>query len=192
MVKVYVGVALLLLVAGCGDSDRVVQSFVFEGHSMTPTLEHGDPIVAFDYKGAAPARGDVVAFAAPTSPERVFFKRVIGLPGDTVEINAATDDVLINGAVLEESYVSSTTGCLSECWWQVPPAPNGVSIRFSDYEPRRHFEEEREERDACMSRGCYFVMGDNRQNSSDSRAGWLVPAENIMGVIEVGSATIQT
>ncbi|MGH9197771.1 MAG: S26 family signal peptidase [Acidimicrobiia bacterium] len=63
-----------------GDDDSTVQPtdgpmehYVFEGGSMSPTLEDGDPIEVFDYAEAAPARGDVIAFAAPTSPYRVFF-----------------------------------------------------------------------------------------------------------------------
>jgi signal peptidase I len=111
----------------------------------------------------APERGDVIVFEAPTSPGRDFIKRIIGLPGDTVEIT--TDGkVIVNGTVLDEPYAAGTTACSgSECKWAIPLAGT------------------QESQTMCKSDACYFVMGDNRQNSSDSRQGWLVPEENIIG-----------
>jgi len=164
------------------------QNFKVEGHSMDPSLSDGEYLIVnkltyaqvdlsflnflpfFDagddslhYLWGAPDRGDVIVFRAPTSPDRDFIKRIIGLPGDTVEINEASSEVKVNGAALKESYILGTTGCTQTCTWTVPKAGTAES------------------RQTCGSNDCYFVLGDNRQNSSDSRQGWLVPKENIVG-----------
>ncbi len=164
------------------------QNFKVEGHSMDPSLSDGEYLIVnkltyaqidlsflnflpfFDagddslhYLWGAPDRGDVIVFRAPTSPDRDFIKRIIGLPGDTVEINEAGGEVKVNGAALKETYILGTTGCTQTCTWTVPKAHTAES------------------RQTCGSDDCYFVLGDNRQNSSDSRQGWLVPKENIVG-----------
>ena len=164
------------------------QNFKVEGHSMDPSLSDGEYLIVnkltyaqidlgflnflpfFDagddplhYLWGAPDRGDVIVFRAPTSPDRDFIKRIIGLPGDTVEINESSGEVKVNGAALKEGYILGTTGCTQTCTWTVPKAGTAES------------------RQTCGSHDCYFVLGDNRQNSSDSRQGWLVPKENIVG-----------
>jgi signal peptidase I len=165
------------------------QNFKVEGHSMDPSLADGEYLIVnkltyaqvdlsmfnflpfFDagddpvhYLWGAPDRGDVIVFRAPTSPDRDFIKRIIGLPGDTVEINEDTGQVRVNGAPLSESsYILGTTGCSQTCTWTIPESNTPDSQQM------------------CGSSDCYFVLGDNRQNSSDSRQGWLVPKENIVG-----------
>ena len=164
------------------------QNFKVEGHSMDPSLADGEYLIVnkltyaqvdlgfldflpfFDagddpvhYLWGSPDRGDVIVFRAPTSPERDFIKRIIGLPGDTVAIDQTTGQVSVNGSPLTETYILGTTSCSQACEWTVPEANT----------------EESQER--CGSDDCYFVLGDNRQNSSDSRQGWLVPKENIVG-----------
>ena len=164
------------------------QNFKVEGHSMDPSLSDGEYLIVnkltyaqidlsflnflpfFDvgdhplhYLWGAPDRGDVIVFRAPTSPDRDFIKRIIGLPGDTVEITEANGEVKVNGSALKEPYILGTTGCTQTCTWKVPAADT------------------QESRQMCGSDDCYFVLGDNRQNSSDSRQGWLVPKENIVG-----------
>lgn len=164
------------------------QNFKVEGHSMDPSLADGEFLIVnkltyaqidlsmfdflpfFDagdnpmhYLWGAPDRGDVIVFRAPTSPDRDFIKRIIGLPGDTVQIDAESGAVKVNGAQLTEDYILGTTNCQQSCEWTVPRA-NTVQSRQT-----------------CGSAACYFVLGDNRQNSSDSRQGWLVPKENIVG-----------
>jgi signal peptidase I len=164
------------------------QNFKVEGHSMDPSLADGEYLIVnkltyaqidlgflnflpfFDagddpvhYLWGSPDRGDVIVFRAPTSPDRDFIKRIIGLPGDTVEINDKSGEVTVNGAPLHESYILGTTSCTQSCKFEVPPAGSDASFRN------------------CGSHDCYFVLGDNRQNSSDSRQGWLVPKENIVG-----------
>jgi len=165
------------------------QNFRVEGASMQPSLEDGEYLIVNKLSYAEldlgaldwlpffesgdnpvrnlwddPDRGDVIVFRAPTSPDRDFIKRVIGLPGDTVEISGSTQEVFVNGQKIDEPYIQGTTSCgAGECTFVVPEAGS----------PEAQAE--------CASEECYFVMGDNRQNSSDSRQGWLVPKENIIG-----------
>ena len=164
------------------------QNFKVEGHSMDPSLADGQYLIVnkltyaqvdlgvfdflpfFDagddpvhYLWGAPDRGDVIVFRAPLSPERDFIKRIVGLPGDTVEITEGSGEVKVNGQPLTEAYIQGTTGCSQTCTWTVPQAGTAESAQ------------------QCGSDHCYFVLGDNRQNSSDSRQGWLVPKENIVG-----------
>lgn len=168
------------------------QNFRVEGASMEPSLQNGEYLIVnkltyaqldtgfldflpfFDSGNDArhelwnkPNRGDVVVFRAPTNPNRDFIKRIIGLPGDTVIIDSETGGVQVNGKALSEPYIQGRTQCTQSntrvCTFNVPPAGSGASF------------------DECGSEECYFVMGDNRQNSSDSRGGWLVPRENIIG-----------
>jgi len=114
-----------------------------------PFYESGDNPV--HHLWDSPGRGDVIVFRAPTNLSRDFIKRIIGVPGDTVEIDRDTNTVRLNGEVISESYIQGETTCSNICGpWIVPE-------------------------------GAYFVMGDNRQNSSDSRQGWFVPEENIVG-----------
>lgn len=164
------------------------QNFRVEGASMQPSLENGEYLIVnklayaqldtslFDWLPfyesgdqpvqhiwGEPSRGDIIVFRAPTSINRDFIKRVIGLPGDTVEINESAGEVLVNGSALTEPYIQGSTACNGQCKREIPQANTPESEA------------------ACGSSACYFVMGDNRQNSSDSRQGWLVPEENIIG-----------
>lgn len=164
------------------------QNFRVEGASMYPSLENGEYLIVnklsyakldtsvfnflpfYDAGGSPlkhiwgePHRGDVIVFRAPTSPNRDFIKRIIGLPGDNIEITD-TGEVILNGEVLKEPYITGITSCNSVCEPFTIPAAGS---------PESHAK--------CGSDACYFVMGDNRQNSSDSRQDWLVPEENIIG-----------
>jgi signal peptidase I len=164
------------------------QNFRVEGASMNPSLQNGEYLIVnklsyaeidlsmfnflpfFDagdepvhHLWGGPSRGDVIVFSAPTSPNRDFIKRVIGEPGDTIHIDESNGQVTVNGNILAEPYILGTTRCGTGCDIQVPQS--GTIDAHNQ----------------CGSDNCYFVMGDNRQNSSDSRQGWLVPEENIVG-----------
>jgi signal peptidase I len=153
-----------------------MQNFRVDGASMEPSLDNGEYLIVnklaytqldlglFDWLPFfdagdnpvhhlwdTPSRGDVIVFRAPTNTNRDFIKRVIGVPGDVVEIERNSGRVLINTEAIDEPYIAGDTTCQQSCGpWRVPE-------------------------------GAYFVMGDNRQNSSDSRQGWFVPEENIIG-----------
>ncbi len=169
------------------------QNFRVEGASMMPSLDSGEYLIVnklayaeidlgiFDWLPfydsgddpmhhlwGSPSRGDVIVFQSPRDAERGverdFVKRIIGVPGDTIEISAEGNRVAVNGQPITEPYTLGSTRCGSNCGpWEIPPANTEESIA------------------ACGSSACYFVMGDNRQNSSDSRQGWLVPEKNIIG-----------
>ncbi|MFN8094040.1 MAG: signal peptidase I [Vicinamibacteria bacterium] len=129
----------------------VAQAFRVQGTSMEPLLEDGERIVVnkFVYRFRAIDRGDVVVFWYPRDPSVSFIKRVVGLPGDTVEIRGGR--LIVNGAAVDERYL--------------PPA-----FRDSDSLPPTE-----------VRRGYYFVLGDHRRSSNDSRSWGEVPERYIYG-----------
>ena len=155
---------------GDGASTRVGE-FEMQGVSMEPTLQDGDKVEALALEENKPRRGDVIVFRPATHPDRDFIKRVIGLPDDTIAISESTGEVTLNGKTLEEPYASGPTECIVRCTWTLPSAGSD------------------EARERCGSDACYFVMGDNREDpgdSADSRKGFLVTAESIIGRVEEG------
>lgn len=127
----------------------VVQAFWIPSGSMIPTLMPGDRVMVakFWYRFAEPKRGQIVVFRYPLDPTRDFVKRLIALPGETVEIKNGV--VYINGEVLEEPYVKNRD--------------------FLSMEK------------TTVPRGQYFMMGDNRPNSQDSRFWGFVPRNYLLG-----------
>ncbi len=128
----------------------VIQNFRIEGYSMEPNLHQGQYLIVNKavYRWLRdPQRGDIVVFEYPRAPDRDFIKRVIGLPGETIEVRDGS--VYINGVPLDEPYLSK-------------PTHGNVAQR-------------------TLGPGEYFVLGDNRDNSSDSRSWGPLPNENIIG-----------
>lgn len=84
----------------------VARSFLVQGSSMEPTLHHGERLLVnrFVYRFSEPERGDIVVFRYPKDPRQMFIKRVIGIPGDVVEITGGV--VYINGIGLTEPYIA--------------------------------------------------------------------------------------
>lgn len=143
----------------------VVRIFMFsaimvDGISMMPTLEDGDKMIAnkISYVIGEPKRFDIIVFNA--NPEEKYIKRVIGLPGDTVEYR---DDVLyINGEPQEEPYLE-----------QLKATTEGTLTG--------DFTLEEMTGEQTIPEGHLFVMGDNRRNSTDSRHIGLIPYEEVIG-----------
>ena len=132
-----------------------VQNFNIEGHSMEPSL-HDQELILVDkwtYLFHPPSRGDVIVFIAPPQPSQDYIKRVIGIPGDVITIQNTT--VIVDGVVLKETYVD----------------PKNQGAPFED---RPIFK-------MVVPPNDYFVLGDNRANSSDSRVWGFVPKQNIIG-----------
>ena len=131
----------------------VVQPVKVEGTSMLPRLHDGERIFVnkLIYYGLPEIeRGDIVVFWFPNDPTKSYIKRVIGLPGETVQMRAGR--IFINGRELKEPYLDTA-----------------LNVATDDRPPtyvRPHY---------------FFVMGDNRDNSSDSRSWGLVPAKYIYG-----------
>jgi len=131
------------------------------GQSMVPNFQNGEYLLTdkISYRFGDPKRGDVIVFHAPDSancPEGTgcdFIKRVIALPGETVEVK--DNAIYVNGTKLEEDYI-----------------PDTFIIQAGAYTQGRV---------VMLNEGEYFVSGDNRPYSSDSRAWGPLPKENIVG-----------
>lgn len=149
-----------------------LQTVRVDGTSMVGTLQDQDLLLASKisyYFGANPSRGDIVVLEPPNDPSRDFIKRVIGLPGDMLEIdgNHQPTEVLIKPGgqgpwqVLHEPYVAQPWTTLDFCC-----RPDGTASASPQA--------------ITIPQGEYFVMGDNRNFSSDSRSFGLVPRKNIL------------
>jgi signal peptidase I len=92
----------LSLAVGCG-RDKVIGERLVDSSSMQPTISDGEIVRIVDYGSRAPRRGDIVLCRFPANPERESIDRIIGEPGDMVEVRDG--EVLIDGKVLEEPYV---------------------------------------------------------------------------------------
>lgn len=132
----------------------VVSPFVVDGESMHPTFENLDYLIIDElvYTFKSPARGDVIVFRYPGNPSIFYIKRVIGLPGETVSITKGS--------------VSIATA-------------DGTSFELP--EPYIVYEDATYTKKVTLGPDEYFVMGDNRPNSSDSRVWGVLPAKNIVG-----------
>jgi signal peptidase I len=119
-----------------------------DGASMEPTLVSGEYVVVdrLSYRLGNPQRGDIIIFHYPLDPKEEYIKRIIGLPGDEVEVKH--NAVYVNGQLLDESYLKVSNDDTGT--WTVP-----------------------EDR--------LFVLGDNRNNSSDSRDWGTVPMSYVVG-----------
>jgi signal peptidase I len=152
----------------------LVQAFVLKPYripspSMERTLMVGDRVLVnrlvFHFRSVR--RGDVVVFKWPRDRSITFVKRVIGLPGDTVSLAAGR--VYINGAAQNEPYLPTQGG------QPVPTVPGPLvegSTMSSAWALRSPYK---------VPTGQYFVMGDNRTRSDDSRDWGTVPAGNVIG-----------
>jgi signal peptidase I len=152
----------------------VVQAFKIPTGSMENNLLIGDHLLVnkFVFGPTAssverallpvrdPRRGDVVVFKYPDEPERDFIKRVIGLPGETLELR--NKKVYINGQPLDEPYVHF-----------LEPSSDAQEVTSSDVRERYP--------PVVVPAGHYFVMGDNRDNSQDSRYWGFLPRHYIKG-----------
>lgn len=132
----------------------VAQPFVVDGESMHPTFENGDYLIVDEltYHFEKPQRGDVIVFRYPGNPSIFYIKRIIGLPGETVHI--------VNGTVT----ITKTDG-------------NQITLN----EPYAVDDDATYNGTTNLGPDQYFVMGDNRPESSDSRVWGPLPAQNIIG-----------
>jgi signal peptidase I len=129
-----------------------VQNYRVDGPSMMPTLQNRELILVdkAEYYVHPPQRGDIIVFQYPRDPSQDFVKRVIGIPGDTVELDS-NGYVLVNGIRLTEPYIEEAySGLPTSRTWKL-----GLDQ--------------------------YFVLGDHRDDSSDSRYWGPVPRSDIIG-----------
>jgi signal peptidase I len=157
----YLETAVIALVAAVLLRVFVVSAYRVNSSSMADSLLEGDYIfvnkLAYKY-GTKPAIGDIIVFKYPNNPEKDYIKRIVALPGQTVQI---ADKVLyVNGQLAP-----------------IPPHSKHIDSRIipGDLSYRDNFGE------YIIPAGQYFVLGDNRDDSRDSRFWGTVPEENILG-----------
>ena len=138
----------------------LVGNYMIPSGSMLETLQEGDRILVnkLSYVLSEPKHGDVVVFAYPLMPSTTYIKRVIGTPGDTIQI--VDRQVIRNGVALEEPYVARH--------------------RFRDYMGRADNVAE-----FTVPEGMYLMMGDNRDNSDDGRFWGYVAEKDIKGKAKI-------
>lgn len=138
----------------------LVQPFLVSGASMVPNFQNGDYIMVDEltYRVREPQRGEVVVFRAPTDPSTFFIKRIIGLPGERVVL--ADNKVTIYNDAHKDGFI------LDESY-----LPKTISTQGST--------------DTTLKDKEYFVMGDNRPYSYDSRSWGVLPREDVVGMARI-------
>ena len=134
-----------------------VKSVAVDGTSMLPTLQHGDRLVITAFC-TEPQQGDIIVSTQPNVFGNSIIKRIIATENQTVDINFNTGDVFVDGELLDEPYINN-------------PTTNSEGIEFPLTVPENHI----------------FVMGDNRQGSTDSRSEMVgfIREEYIFGVAKL-------
>jgi len=138
------------------------QPFIVKGQSMEPNFEDSNYLIVdeLSYRFRDPQRGEVVVFRYPRNVSQRFIKRIIGLPGEKIEIEASV--VMVDGKILDESeYFPSGVQTLGN-----------IQISLDENE--------------------YFVLGDNRISSFDSRQWGTLPRKNIIGRVLIRAWPITT
>ncbi len=132
----------------------IAQPYLVDGSSMDPTFKNGEYLIVdeISYRFEEPKRGDVIIFRYPLDPRQFFIKRIIGLPGETIQLSP-------NGTTVVNAE-----------------HPEGIKIE----EPYVVFNKT-DTLNFTLKDGQYFAMGDNRTASADSRLWGPVPRKNIVG-----------
>jgi signal peptidase I len=157
----------------------VAQAYNIPSGSMKPTLLVGDFILVnkLVYRFSEPKRGDIVVFKYPIDPNIDFIKRIVALPGEEVEVR--NNQVFINGKPLPLIEVGrgEENGVRKVIYEEV--LPEGIKHKVQFYEDFPF--SKRDFGPVVVPPNHYFVMGDNRDNSEDSRYWGFLPRENIVG-----------
>jgi len=168
-----------------------VEAFKIPSGSMERTLLPGDfllvdklaygvevPFTDWRLRGwRTPQRGDVIVFQYPLDPTDNYVKRLVGMPGDTLAMREGT--LVRNGVPLAERYVRHEDPGMDpvdmQFGWQRPYLVRTAEARFADHPSRNNWGP------LVVPARQYFVLGDNRDNSNDSRYWGFVPMENVKG-----------
>jgi signal peptidase I len=132
----------------------IVRPFIVSGNSMDPNIKNGQYLIVdeISYRLHEPTRGDVIVFRAPPEPTKFYIKRIIGIPGDTVSIK---------GSVVTITNTAHPNGLVLNEGFITHKSSDTIQV--------------------TVPTGSYFVMGDNRSGSYDSRAWGMLPEANIRG-----------
>lgn len=143
----------IVLIVGLLFRAFVLQPYIVDGNSMEQNFHNNQYLLVdqITYRFRAPKLGEAIVFHPPVNPDTNYIKRIIALPGETVTI--ANNTVSVNGQILAENYIY--------------PGSKTTIIQPSLSE--------------TLGPDEYFVMGDNREHSSDSREWGAVPKKNIVG-----------
>lgn len=169
IVPIAIGLLLALLI-----KQFVFQFVRVDGPSMQPNLQNNERVVCL--KQAKIHRGSVIVFDAngvdpQVSVKTDYVKRVIGLPGDTVE--AKNGNLYVNGKKVDQSYISKSERSSGTGTWTL----HSISQENSWVSHNGAYK---------VPKGEYFVLGDHRSVSNDSRYWGFVPKNKIVGVVKVG------
>ena len=158
--KVLIGIMIVTAVLFSAKPALGIKTYTITGLNMLPSLESGELVVIDErvYKDEPISRGDVVAFMDPRGSGRVFIERVVGLPGEIIEIRNGI--VFIDEKQLTEDYVDSRR------------KERDISQKFPQMK---------------VPQNMFFLLGDNRDNSVDSRLFGAVRMENIIGKMILSS-----
>lgn len=150
-----VGETLLLTLVMFAIIRLAIQNYQVDGTSMLPTLQNQQYVIVdkLTYLFSSPKRGDIIVFEYPLDQTQDYIKRIIGTPGDHVNVSQ-NGQVTVNGVVLNEPYVNDNNN---------PYGPEAFTVGPNQY----------------------FVLGDNRGASSDSRDWGLVDKKLILGKAEI-------
>ncbi|HEX7286662.1 MAG TPA: signal peptidase I [Candidatus Angelobacter sp.] len=121
-------------------------------------------------------RGDIIVFHSPVDPSLYLVKRVIGLPGDRIRLRRGA--AYVNGQALSESYAIHTNPYFDSYRDEFPAQPYSIQ---ADRKWRRNMPEHVQNGELVVPAGAYFALGDNRDNSLDSRYWGFVPRDNVVG-----------
>jgi len=158
-------IAVLILMCACGAiylgatiADFRAHTYKAVGPAMDPTIHDGQVLTTQDYGKASPHRFDIVLFHPPIDPSARYVQRIIGLPGEVVEVRETA--VIINGKPLAESYLAPQYG-------------GNYGARYRDSK-NEHL---------TLQKDQYYVLGDNREVSIDSRNFGAVSRSAIMAQV---------
>ena len=159
-----VAVALAVLVQAF-----LIKPYLIPSTSMANTLVPGQRVLVdrMVYRYRSVHRGDIIVFRRPAPPNDVLIKRVVGLPGDVLSVS--NGDLYVNGRQLDEPYVDRVDGLVEPTDPADAMASGDTRAPWSLVHPYR------------VPSGHYFVMGDNRTDSADSRYWGTVPRQAIIG-----------
>lgn len=187
-IRVFIGewaVTIILLLFAWS---ALLQAFVVPTGSMEDTVLIGDHMIVDKLAYAPPGpvsryllpytevkRGDIIVFKWPPNVKETYVKRAIGIPGDRIRI--VKQEVWLNGKKLTEPYVMHKAGYEDSYRDNFPSEPNSTLYDAA----KVMLQSDVKDGEVTVPPGHYFAMGDNRDNSLDSRYWGFVPRENIIG-----------